>query len=104
VAVIWTIAGVADFNGDGKADILWRDSGGNLSMWLMNGNALLDNSLFVNVPPSWTVSGVGDFNGDEKADILWRDTAGNLSMWLMNGKTVLDNSLFVNVPVNWRIQ
>ena len=21
----WTVAGVADFNGDGKGDILWRD-------------------------------------------------------------------------------
>ena len=31
------IAGVADFNGDGKRDILWRDSLGNVSLWLMDG-------------------------------------------------------------------
>ncbi len=26
-----------DFNGDGKSDIAWRDTGGNTGMWLMNG-------------------------------------------------------------------
>jgi hypothetical protein len=26
-----------DFNSDGKGDILWRDAGGDIAMWLMNG-------------------------------------------------------------------
>ena len=33
----WTVAGVADFNGDAKADILWRNTSGDVAMWLMNG-------------------------------------------------------------------
>ena len=28
-----------DFNGELKSDILWRDSSGNLALWLMNGAA-----------------------------------------------------------------
>jgi len=34
----WQIVGVRDFDGDGKADILWRNmSNGADYMWLMNG-------------------------------------------------------------------
>jgi hypothetical protein len=37
----WTIVSVGDFNGDGKADILWRElSTGQLRVWLMNGIAI----------------------------------------------------------------
>jgi hypothetical protein len=30
-------ANTHDFNGDGKSDIVWRDTSGNVSIWLMNG-------------------------------------------------------------------
>ena len=30
-------AAAHDFNGDGKSDIAWRDSSGNVALWLMNG-------------------------------------------------------------------
>ena len=33
----WTVEGVGDFNGDGKADILWRHASGLVAIWLMNG-------------------------------------------------------------------
>jgi hypothetical protein len=36
----WTLAYVADFNGDGKADFLWRNAAtGQMYMWFMNGSA-----------------------------------------------------------------
>ena len=33
----WTISGTADFNGDGKTDVLWRNDTGSVAIWLMNG-------------------------------------------------------------------
>jgi FG-GAP repeat len=34
IPTAWSVVGTADFNGDGKGDILWRDTAGNLAMAL----------------------------------------------------------------------
>ena len=36
----WSIVGTGDFNGDGTSDILWRDTAGDVMIWLIsNGDA-----------------------------------------------------------------
>jgi len=88
-----------DFNFDGKADVLWRDAAGNVSMWLMNGfNA--SNSFIANIWIGWTIVGSGDFGGDGREDILWRDTDGNMAIWMMDGTTVSGYSSIGNVPTS----
>ena len=78
-----------DFNGDGKSDIVWRDTSGNTAVWLMNGAAGRRRPAGVGaVPTAWSVVGQRDFDGDGKADLLWRDTSGNTAMWFMNGTQV----------------
>ena len=64
VPTSWTIVGTGDFNGDGKGDILWRNSNGDVGIWLMNGTQILQQPIIGNVPASWTIAGTGDFNGD----------------------------------------
>ena len=105
----WAIVGQRDFNGDGKADLLWRDTTGNVAIWEMNGTAVLNaNSSFVaNVStPQWSIVGTGDFNADAKGDLLWQDKSGNVAIWEMNGTAILNqNSSFVaNVPGQWSIK
>ncbi|MBV9977279.1 MAG: FG-GAP repeat protein, partial [Hyphomicrobiales bacterium] len=91
----WSVAGIGDFNGDGMADILWRNSNGTLSDWTMNGSQVTSeqNVTFQGAPAtpdaSWQIAEIGDFNGDGKSDILWRNTNGALSDWTMNGSQVV---------------
>jgi FG-GAP-like repeat len=82
-----------DFNGDGKADILWRNDYGGVAVWQMNGATLTSGSLTSTpeLDASWKAAGTGDFNGDGKADILWRNNDGNVAVWTMNGASVVSS-------------
>jgi FG-GAP-like repeat len=104
----WSVAAISDFTGDGRADVLWRDSSGQTALWTMNGSAIVGSGSFtsggstVNPDTSWSIAGTGDFDGDGKSDVLWRNTAGQLALWLMNGSSIVGSS-FVNdgsTPVN----
>jgi len=88
---IFSVPGVPhDFDGDAKADILWRHSTFNFNnnaLWLMNGRAA-DQGPLPTVSQAFKVQGVADFGGDGKTDIFWRNTSnGSNSIWFMNGRT-----------------
>src|SRR5579871_1808994 len=83
----WSVAAVTDFNGDHKADVLWRSSSGLLADWFMNGSTI-SSSGYLNVngtpvmpDPSWSIAGVGDLDGNGSSDLLWRDTSGATAVW-----------------------
>ncbi len=96
-----------DFNGDGRSDILWRNSTtGENVIWLMNGAAISSSVTFATVAdPNWSIAGVGDFNGNGKSDILWRNRAtGENVIWLMNGAAIASAAMFATVSdPNWSI-
>src|SRR5438876_1386765 len=88
----WQVAGIGDFDGDGKDDILWRNSAtGENYIYLMNGTAILtEGYLRQGADLNWKLVGVGDFDGDGKADILWRNSSsGQNYVYLMNGTAIL---------------
>jgi hypothetical protein len=97
----------ADFNGDGKADILWRNqSNGKNTAWLMNGTAVSSSVSLSSVSDTnWTIVGAADFNADGKTDILWRNTSnGKNTAWLMNGTSVSDSVSMTTVSdASWTI-
>jgi uncharacterized protein (DUF2141 family) len=104
----WSIAGTGDFNGDGVSDILWHNTNGDTSIWLMNGNGAQVQVLSATdlglVPTGWNVAVTGDFNGDRKSDILWSNNNGDTSIWFMNGTTVSSLSDIGVVPPSWAVQ
>jgi len=51
----WSIVQTGDYNGDGKSDILWTDTSGNIAVWFMNGATMLSTASLGNVGTSWTV-------------------------------------------------
>lgn len=96
----WTIAALADFNGDGVADIAWRDNTGHVELsfvvphreldWAGPGLETLDAFRTIDLAYSpdstdWVIAGTGDFNADGRADILWRRISDNRhDLWLMD--------------------
>ena len=85
------MVGTGDFNGDGKTDILWRNSlTGTVYENLMNGTTVIGSGFLGGDNTLWSVVGTGDFNGDGKTDILWRNSqSGQVYENLMNGTTVI---------------
>ena len=101
-ALVFVRSTAHDFNGDGMSDIAWRDTSGDLAIWLMNGGSLLQSGE-IYAAPGWSLVGQRDFNGDGKADLLWRDSSGDLAMWFMNGVSPTSTPVLGWVPTTWNI-
>jgi hypothetical protein len=105
----WKIRGVADVNGDGKADIIWQHDDGSLAVWMMNGFNVTAG-LLLSIPKvadlNWLVAGAGDVNGDGKADLVWQNLAnGTVGVWYLDGATVIQTKTLTPVApdLNWKI-
>jgi hypothetical protein len=103
----YNIVAVADFNGDGRSDILWRnDSTGQVYMMFMNGPAITFEGVIYSEPnAAWKIIAAGDYNNDGKSDILWRNVStGGVYLMLMNGGTIASQTFLYNEPdLNWKI-
>ena len=99
----WSVSHTGDFNGDGKADLLWKNTNGAVTAWLMNGVAISSTAGLLGADANWSVSHLADFNGDGKADILWRNTNGAVTMWMMNGTTIASTAGILGADANWRV-
>jgi hypothetical protein len=98
----WQIEGVGDFNGDHYADILWYNTtSGAVSVWAMQGAAIIGNPVAGGSPPSagWSIQGVADVDHDGISDIVWQHSSGMIGTWIMAGpSSVRDMSPPYNVP------
>jgi uncharacterized repeat protein (TIGR02543 family) len=90
----WEVRGLADFNGDRKSDIVWRNvSGAQMYVTFMNGTTPVSSTLTWPQRPSssdtsWQIGALADLNGDGKTDVVWNNrTTGALKVWYMNGTT-----------------
>ena len=92
-----------DLNGDGKSDLVWRDTNGNIAVWLMNGVQILSQGGIGSAPLTWAIVGQRDFDGDGKSDLLWRDTSGKNAIWFMSGTEVKSQAMLSVAPTTWSV-
>lgn len=102
----WQAASVGDLDGDGQADLLWRNSGnGQVNAWFLGGLAklgggLVNSTLGVN----YRVECMADVDGDMMEDIVWRNTQnGDTYIWLMDGLTKRSGAFVKRVSLDWDV-
>jgi subtilisin family serine protease len=110
------IVGVADFDQDGKRDLLLRNaSTGEMQIWYMNGSSKVGEAPitgnFATPPGNWVIEGVGNFNNDSSPDIVWRNlgAGGETAFWFMNNNVLLNTAIAggtapSSIPAGWRIE
>jgi hypothetical protein len=107
----WKIVGTADFNKDGKPDLLWQhQNSGQIGVWFLDGTNRTSWSFFnPGQPPdaNWRMVSTGDFNGDSKPDLVWHNLAtGQIGVWFLNGTIRTGWSFFKPAQVtdmNWKM-
>jgi VCBS repeat protein len=85
----WEIAGLADMNGDGMLDFIWRHASiGKIAAWFMQ-DAVFQIAVLMSpsalTDTNWRIVGVADMNMDEQPDLVWQNVDGGLGVWFMNG-------------------
>jgi hypothetical protein len=104
----WTIAGVGDFNRDGRSDILWRNTvtGAVFQIQMGEDMGILATQLIdTGLDTQWQIAGLGDYDRDGAADMLWRNAVtGEVLLMRMLGFTMLSSSvLYVEPDPQWQI-
>jgi hypothetical protein len=92
----WKVSGVADTNGDGRADVIYRnDATGEVFVWLTAAGGLSRSSggWINSTTLDWKIMGVADTNGDRRADIIYRNSStGQLFVWLTGASGISQTS------------
>jgi hypothetical protein len=93
----WKMAGVADFDLDGRQDILWHhNTSGQAVLWYMNGSVLVGGTFTEPnglADTGWRMVAVGDYNADGKPDIVWRhQVSGQNVVWFMDNATLISGT------------
>jgi len=77
---------MSDFDGDGRSDILWRNTASGANTIWRSGSAAAQTAV-TPVSLGWRVVGLGDYNGDNRAHILWRNTGNGANVIWRSGSS-----------------
>lgn len=103
----WRCEGLADFDGDFKADIVWRKkTNGLLYIWFMDGVERLESGqVLPEYATRYSLEALVDTNGDMKSDLVWRDTStGDVFVWIMDGLERTSDALVRRMGLGWKLR
>jgi hypothetical protein len=102
----WKVQGIADFNGDGHPDLVWRNTAnGNCYLWYMNGASFIGDAFLFALPSEWVIQGVADFNADHSPDFLLRNSvSGNAFAWFFNDAAAISDQFLFSIDPMWKVE
>jgi hypothetical protein len=107
----WIVEAVADMDGDGKSDIVWRYTGqspnpndtGVVFVWYMNGGVIKEIKSRGGAPLSWSIVGAADLTGDALGEIVWVSPTNQIrSLTALQGRNFV-NQLIGTVPSGYTL-
>jgi hypothetical protein len=103
IAGVWRRPLARDVDGDGRTDVLWRDTSGSLEVWLMRDVTVSAVRSLDRVGPEWTIAGIGDVDGDGRGDLLWRHPSGTVAVWLLDGASTVGSGVAGSAGPDWTV-
>lgn len=105
----WLVQAVADLDGDGFADMVFRFTGddglpndkGVSYIWFTNGTAVNQVRKRGGAPLSWTLLGAVDLNNDGAADMIYISPEGNIRALMATLNRTCANFSAGTVPANF---
>jgi hypothetical protein len=95
-------AGAADIDGDGYADLFFRDdASGSNWVWYIRAGAIVGEQAWPGVDPAWKLASIGDSTGDGIADIVWQHTSGWLWRHRIQNKYIVADDDLGPLPPEW---
>jgi hypothetical protein len=93
----------ADFNGDGRDDVLWRNAHTGAGVIWHSADATLAQRITTVTNLDWRIATIGDFDGDGASDIIWRnERTGANAIW--PGAEYTSGAALATVSdLNWRV-
>jgi hypothetical protein len=105
-STVWQMVGVADFNRDGKQDIVWHNSATLQNVvWLMNGANYLGELALPYISADWSIIGIADLDRDGHPDLVLQSASTFRNViWLMNGVSYLSEARLPSGSSNvWKL-
>jgi serralysin len=93
----------ADFNGDGKADILLHNDNDSNFLWQMNGFEVVGGGWIPAAGSAWHIVSMTDFDGDNKADVLLQNDNGANYLWRMDGPQIIGGAWVPSAGDGWHV-
>jgi ELWxxDGT repeat protein len=100
----WEVLALGDLDGDGSAELLVANNGGQVRMVKLAGpSAGSETKLDPRAPSRAVVAGLGDLDRDGRSDVVWQLPDGTLRGWRLNGATVLAEGTIGALPAGARV-
>ncbi|MCU1228564.1 MAG: hypothetical protein JWO97_1448 [Acidobacteria bacterium] len=99
---VWRPFAAPDFNGDGHADLLLRNTDtGAIALWLLYSFQITTGTVIGNPGLNLVPIDAGNFGGN--AIIFQNQTTGAISRWLVNGTTVTSDQVIATPAAGWKV-